>query len=98
MRKVSDVSTSTAVIHGDTTSVGDVIRELRLVRGWTQKQLAKKAGLTERTISNLEREAHPRRYDDTIIKVALALEIAPERLDAKLLAEPVTKRATPKPN
>jgi transcriptional regulator with XRE-family HTH domain len=75
-------------------SAGEMIRELRLARGWTQRQLARKAAVTERTISNLEREANPNPYGATMAKVASALGIQPERLDPRRLGESVAEGAT----
>ena len=37
-------------------STGEVIRMLRELKGWTQKELAKRSGITETNISLLENE------------------------------------------
>ena len=75
------------------SDIGALIRELRRNRGWTQKQLARKAGVTEKTISNLERNASPNPHSTSMAKVATALGIPPERLDARQLAQAVAESA-----
>jgi transcriptional regulator with XRE-family HTH domain len=91
---ITGVQSSVAIVEGEASGFGELIRELRHARGWTQKQLAKRAAVTERTISNLERDANPRRYGATVAKVAVALGMTPEQLDARRLAESVVESAT----
>lgn len=85
---------SAAIATAEASGIGELIRELRRARGWTQKQLAKRAAVTERTISNLERAANPRHYGATVAKVAVALGMTPEQLDTRKLAESVAESAT----
>jgi transcriptional regulator with XRE-family HTH domain len=64
------------------------IRELREARGWSQAELAERAGVRQATISTLE-TGKARRLLDVLERIAEALEVAP----AKLLGEGVpTKR------
>jgi len=55
-------------------SLGERLKILRLRKGFTQKQLADKSGLTQSTISNLEKETKdPSIF--TLEKIAKALDI-----------------------
>ena len=40
--------------HMDTWTLGEQVRARRAVKGWTQKQLAGKAGLTRATVGHIE--------------------------------------------
>ena len=52
--------------------VGERLEELRVARGWTQMQLAERAGLTDSAISMIENGVRwPRQ--DTLRKLATAL-------------------------
>ena len=51
------------------------VRELRLERGWSLKELASRAGVTEKTLIDLEHERHPAR-PKTVKKVADALGVS----------------------
>ena len=57
----------------------DTLRDLRRRRGWSQVELAKEAGVTDETISNIERGEHEPR-PTTLRKVATALGVAVEDL------------------
>lgn len=59
-----------------------LIRELRLARGWTQRQLAQQAGCTDKHISRLENGLQRPSYE-MLHAVARALGIS----DADLLAD-----------
>src|SRR5262245_19165411 len=59
---------------------GDVIRTLRLARGWTQKTLAAKAGVSDMTISKIERSAKWNYRRDTLLALARALNTTPAEL------------------
>lgn len=55
-------------------NLGDAIKELRLMRGLKQEDLAKKAGLSRISIGNYERNDRMPRYD-ILIKIANALDV-----------------------
>jgi transcriptional regulator with XRE-family HTH domain len=58
---------------------GHVIRQLRVTRGWTQRQLARKAGVGINTIHRLERRGL--RHVDVAERVVRALGIRIEQLE-----------------
>ena len=64
---------------GDSSSFGDVLRRCRRAAGLTHEALAEAAGLSARTISDLERgvSAAPRR--ETLAALTAALGIGPEQ-------------------
>lgn len=51
------------------------VRELQLERGWSLKELASRAGVTEKTLIDMEHERHPAR-PKTMKKVADALGVS----------------------
>lgn len=53
--------------------IGEQIRRLRLLRGWTQADLAEKAGLTVEGVSRIERGARAARVS-TLRLIASAME------------------------
>lgn len=55
------------------------LEELREERGWTQSDLARKAGLTPSAISQFESEGREPRFS-SIVKLAHALEASPAYL------------------
>ena len=55
------------------------VREFRLERGWSLKELASHAGVTEKTLIDLEHERHPAR-PKTVRKVADALGVSVREL------------------
>jgi len=55
------------------------VRELRLQRGWSLKELASNAGVTEKTLIDLEHERYPAR-PKTVKKVANALDVSVREL------------------
>jgi transcriptional regulator with XRE-family HTH domain len=57
-------------------SLGGLVRAHRGRLGLTQEQLAERAGLSERTLRNLERGRIRRPYPDTVRRLADALELA----------------------
>jgi transcriptional regulator with XRE-family HTH domain len=59
----------------DPGEFGPVLRSLRLAAGLTQEDLAERAGLSVRTISDLERGATGRPYPKTVTLLAHALEL-----------------------
>ena len=58
---------------------GQRVRIARIERGWTQRELADKAGLLERTVSLVEQD-HTTIRDKTIFKLSLALDLNVEDL------------------
>ena len=56
------------------------LQELRETKGWTQGQLAERAGVTRATVNRIER-GHPKSIDfDVLEKLARALEVDPALL------------------
>ena len=55
---------------------GEKLRTLREANIWTQPDLAKRAGVTVETISNLENE-HRGARNQTILQIARALDVHP---------------------
>ncbi len=66
--------------------IGRTIRQLRKKRGWTQTQLAGKAGIRQATVSGIERGMRDPAYG-TLIVIADALEV----LVSVLLIIPIRK-------
>ena len=58
---------------------GQRVRIARIERGWTQRELAVKAGLLERTVSLVEQD-HTTLRDKTIFKLSRALDLNVEDL------------------
>lgn len=67
--------------------VGANVRRLRVARGWTQEDLADKAGLMWRSVQDLERSAGNPTLK-LLLAVAEALRIAPAELFAVAKQEP----------
>jgi transcriptional regulator with XRE-family HTH domain len=63
----------------ETLSPGEVLKKLRLRKGWTQKELAALTGIAETNLSNIER-GNARLGEDRAIFLAEALGVRPERL------------------
>jgi transcriptional regulator with XRE-family HTH domain len=72
---------------------GDLVHHLRDERGWTQEQLARMAGITVGSVSNLERGVTALPNTDTVEKLAAAFDVTPEELDPRWLAERVAGEA-----
>jgi len=69
----------------EAATFGDMLRRFRVAAGLTQEELAERAGLSVRGISDLERGVRARPRKDTIALLAEALGLAPEgraRFDA----------------
>ncbi len=58
------------------------MRQYRKAAGLTQEELAERAGLSERAISDLERGARTRPWRDTITLLATALQLGNDELDS----------------
>ncbi|MDQ3055117.1 MAG: helix-turn-helix domain-containing protein, partial [Actinomycetota bacterium] len=58
-----------------TTSFGGQVRSLRVAAGLTQAELAERSGISERTISDLERGVRATAYSSTARRLASALQV-----------------------
>jgi non-specific serine/threonine protein kinase len=67
-------------IHRDDPNFGALLRRLRLDRGLTQEELAERAHLSVRGISDLERGVHPRARPETFALLVDALGLDPSEL------------------
>jgi transcriptional regulator with XRE-family HTH domain len=76
------------VTRGQDTPFGMHLRRLREAAGLTQEELAQKAGLTARGISDLERGARNRPYPHTVRSLAAALELPEDERAALFAAVP----------
>ena len=85
---------------------GDLLKRYRLAAGLSQKALAERAGLSARTISDLERGVKQAPYRDTVTLLARGLGLAPAQratLEAAILrrrpprAAPAPCPARPRP-
>ncbi len=62
------------------TALGTYLESLRQDAGWSLRDLAKKAGVSDRTIFKIEVEERPRLRHATLDKIAGALGTNPNRL------------------
>lgn len=62
------------------TDIGARVENARRLRMWTQSRLAREAGLSPTTVSNIETGKIGRPHFGTLGKLALALGVAPENL------------------
>lgn len=58
--------------------VGALLRRLRIAAGLTQEELADRAGISSRSVSDIERGLRTRLYADTAGRIADALNLDPE--------------------
>lgn len=60
-----------------------MIRELRILKGWTQTELSRRSGVKQGVLSDIEsgKTKHPR--CDTLAAIAAALEVPVEKLMRK---------------
>jgi len=72
---------------------GALVRHLRDERGWTQEQLARVAGITVTSVSNLERGATVLPNAETVERLAAAFGLDPDEMDPRWLAERVAAQA-----
>jgi predicted ATPase/DNA-binding XRE family transcriptional regulator len=70
----------------DASEFGRNVRALRLGAGLTQAELAERSGISERTVSDLERGLRATVYPDTARRLAAALAVEPHVLPAFLRA------------
>jgi transcriptional regulator with XRE-family HTH domain len=59
------------------TGLGRLLRRLRRAAGLTQEELAERAGISARTVSDAERGLRDRVYRDTATRIAVALGMGP---------------------
>ena len=59
--------------------IGRSVRANRVARFWTQKQLAKEAGISQKALSKIENDEVEPRFS-TIIRLAKALGVDPSEL------------------
>ncbi len=57
------------------TALGDLLRQHRLRGGWSQEELAERAGISVRSISDIERGRQQRPHVGTVRRLADALEL-----------------------
>lgn len=65
----------------ETEAIRKRIRERRLARGWSQRELAQHAGLAQVTISTIERGAYVPSLE-SLIRICRALDIDLGEIDA----------------
>lgn len=70
-------------------SFGDAVRRLRLERGWKQAELARRSGITQGMISNLEVGAKSNPTQETIERLARAFGITTADLLREVDGPPV---------
>jgi predicted ATPase/transcriptional regulator with XRE-family HTH domain len=75
---------------------GDQLRRLRERAGWTQEELAERAGLTPHAVSALERGTRTRPYPHTVRSLADALEVS--EADRAALVASVPRRGATTPS
>jgi transcriptional regulator with XRE-family HTH domain len=73
-------------------NVGDRLRELRLEKGYSQRELARRAGIASNSVAVTERGEHAPTFP-TIQKLARALDVGP----GELFKEPVPLGEAPPP-
>ncbi|GAC1487064.1 MAG: hypothetical protein NVS1B1_02590 [Candidatus Limnocylindrales bacterium] len=72
------------IVGTQPSAFGRQVRALRLASGWTQADLAERSGLSERTVSDLERGLRATAYPSTARQLAAALQVGPTALEAFL--------------
>jgi transcriptional regulator with XRE-family HTH domain len=77
----------------DSIAIGKRIRELREVRGWSQKELAERVGSYRPIVGRIERGKHEQ-STETILLYAKAFGVSPELIievieEARILKEPI---------
>lgn len=59
---------------------GNLIRQARVRKGWSQKQLAERLKTSESTVSHFENEQNAPTVPDAVNALVLALNLSPEEL------------------
>ncbi|HZG62410.1 MAG TPA: helix-turn-helix domain-containing protein [Rubrobacteraceae bacterium] len=83
--------------RGQDASFGARLRRLREAAGLTQEELAERAGLTARGISDLERGARNHPYPHTVRSLAAALELPEDERSSLFAAVPKRSGGRPSP-
>ncbi len=83
--------------RGQDAPFGARLRRLREAAGLTQEELAERAGLTARGISDLERGARNHPYPHTVRSLADALELPEDERSSLFAAVPKRGRGRPSP-
>jgi transcriptional regulator with XRE-family HTH domain len=78
-----------------TQTLGDVLRELRATRGWTQGQLAYKAGTAPEYISMLENGVKDNPSADLLARITVALDATPDYVLGRIGSIPADKEPVP---
>ncbi len=63
---------------GEPQSFGSLVREHRLQAGLTQEELAERAGISARSVSDLERGLYQAPHRDTVARLGIALSLSPK--------------------
>lgn len=71
MKEIEEDTIETQTIRQIAHMVADIVKRRKML-GWTQEEVAKKAGLTQAQVARLENSSQIPRVD-TLIKVAVAL-------------------------
>ena len=61
-------------------TLGETVRHLRLARRWTQQELAKRSGIAQGMITNVERGKYPNPTANTLLRLATAFSITVDNL------------------
>jgi predicted ATPase/transcriptional regulator with XRE-family HTH domain len=86
MRETATIGARGRYMAQQATHFGAQVRALRFAAGLTQAELAEASGISERTVSDLERGRRGRIYPATARRLAAALCVSGDRLTAFLLA------------
>src|SRR6476620_1914072 len=78
----------------DETLFGVRLKELRVQSGLTQKELAERAGVAQRTVSGLEQSAYEPVWS-TVLKLAAALGVRLEEFLVESASTPEPRRGRP---
>lgn len=79
-------------MYGSKQTLGLIISRLRKEKGWTQKELAEKAGVTQNQVSRIEKDKmQPRR--STVQALATAFEVQADDLETLALLPPDNSRS-----
>lgn len=81
------------VVHDGISALAATVRELRKDRNLSQEELARRAGLSVTTLSNIENGHRGRVHRGTKAKIANALGVAVTVLDSGELAKDVAAEA-----
>jgi predicted ATPase/DNA-binding XRE family transcriptional regulator len=80
-------------VTGRQPRFGDLLRHYRTAAGLTQEELAERAGISRRAISDLERGARTRPWRETVAMIAGALDLNPD--ERRALEQAVARTRTP---